>query len=79
MNNFQKKFLDELSDLFKRFSIQSMLVCDERIAFESNEQVLYVEAFIRKNVDEAYYQNITSNEPIYNIKGKGNDDQDSVR
>ena len=79
MNNFQKQFLDELSDLFKRFSIQSMLVCDERIAFESNEQVLYVEAFIRKNEDLAFFQNITSNESIYNITGSGNDDQDSVR
>ena len=75
MNNLQKKFLNELSDLFKKFSIETMLVCDERIAFESNEQVLYVEAFIRKNEDEAYYQNITSNEPIYNIKVREKDDQ----
>ena len=75
MNNFQKKFLDELSDLFKRFDIQSMLVCDERIAFERDGQVLCVESFIRKNVDLAYFQNITSKESIYKIKGGDNNDQ----
>lgn len=78
MNNLQKKFLNELSDLFKKFSIETMLVCDDCIAFESNEQILYVKSFIRRNEDEAYYQNITSTEPIYNIKARDKDDQNSM-
>ena len=68
MNDKQKAFLRELHELFNRYDIDSMVICDNRIVFECGNNSLACESYIRRpNSDTAYFSNIMSQSELFII------------
>lgn len=67
MNDNQKNFLKELSVLFEKYSIDSVVIFNERIHFNSNNDDLAFASYIRKNNDLSYFSDILTLTATYNI------------
>ncbi len=66
MNENQKCFLKELSDLFDKYNVEEMRVFNERITFISNQEYIGVVSFIReKEEDMSYFTDIFIEEKSY--------------
>lgn len=68
MNDKQKAFLHELHELFMKYGIDSMVICDDRIVFECGNNTLSCESYILRDTgDTAYFNDIVSHSDIYII------------
>ena len=66
MNENQKHFLKELSDLFDKYNIEEMCVFNGRITFVSNQEYIGVVSFSReKGEDVSYFTEILVKEKSY--------------
>ena len=66
MNEKQKCFLKELSDLFDKYNIEEMCVFNGRITFVSNQEYIGVVSFSReKEEDVSYFTEILVKEKSY--------------
>ena len=66
MNEKQKHFLKELSDLFDKYNIEEMCVFNGRITFVSNQEYIGVVSFSReKEEDVSYFTEILVKEKSY--------------
>ena len=70
MNEKQKTFLNELTNLFKKYEIEEMIIFEGRITLSSNEQVLAFESFINKSEELSYFCNIMTMQNKYSIQEK---------
>lgn len=76
MNEKQKAFLNELTDLFKKYEIEEMVIFEGRISMSSNGQVLAFESFIQKSDELSYFYNIISTQNQYLIRGKDHEESE---
>lgn len=68
MNDLQKRFLRELHELFMKYEVDSMVICDDRIVFSSNYNTLSCECYIKRSNDEsAYFGNIATQTELFTI------------
>lgn len=68
MNDIQKRFLHELHELFMRYDVDCMVICDDKIVFECGNNKLSCESYIRReNSDTAYFSDLDSHSDIYII------------
>lgn len=66
MNEKQKHFLKELSDLFDKYNVEEMCVFNGRITFMSNQEYIGVVSFNReKEEDVSYFTEILVKEKSY--------------
>ena len=66
MNENQKCFLKELSDLFDKYNVEEMCVFNGRITFVSNQEYIGVVSFGReKEEDVSYFTEILVKEKSY--------------
>ena len=71
MNDNQKRFFNELHELFMRYNVDCMLVCDNAIVFECGNNKLSCESYIKRaNSDTAYFTHIVSHNDIFTIEIK---------
>lgn len=68
MNENQKAFLNELTDLLEKYAIKEMIIFDGRIAMSSNEEVLAFESFIHKSDELSYFCNIMTTQNKYEVQ-----------
>lgn len=47
MNDNQKKFLNEISAVFKKYAIDRVSASDSYIKFESNSEILYFNRYVK--------------------------------
>ena len=55
MNDKQKAFLHELHELFMKYDVDSMVICDDRIVFQSGNNALSCECYIKRSDGESAY------------------------
>lgn len=67
MNENQQKFLKDLCVLFEKYSIDSVVIFNERIHFTSNNNDFAFASYIRKNNDFSYFNDILTQESNYSI------------
>lgn len=66
MNEKQKHFFKELSDLFDKYNVEEMCVFDGRITFVSNQEYIGFISFKReKEEDVSYFTEILIKERSY--------------
>lgn len=66
MNEKQKHFLKDLSDLFDKYMVEEMCVFDGRVTFISNQNYIGVISFERsKDEDVSYFTEILIKEREY--------------
>ena len=68
MNEKQKAFLNELTDLLKKYSVDDMIIFEGRICISSNGSTLAFESFINKSEDLSYFCNIMTTQSKYEIQ-----------
>ena len=68
MNDKQKAFLHELHELFMKYDVDSMVICDDRIVFQSGNNALSCECYIKRSDGEsAYFGDIVTQSEIFTI------------
>lgn len=66
MNEKQKHFLKELSDLFDKYNVEEMCIFNEKITFISCQNFIGVTSFQRsKDEDVSYFTEILIKEKEY--------------
>lgn len=68
MNDNQKAFLNELSKLLNKYSINEMAILDGRITFESNGCTLALSRYKTESDTRSCYQKIITTETEYVIE-----------
>lgn len=69
MNENQKHFLKDLSDLFDRYNVEEMCTFNGKITFISNQDYIAVTAFQRrKDADVSYFTEILTEEKEYIVR-----------
>lgn len=76
MNEKQKAFLNDLTDLFKKYEVEDMIIFEGRICISSNGSTLAFESFIQKSDELSYFCNIISTQPQYLIRGKDHEESE---
>ena len=69
MNENQKHFLKDLSNLFDRYNVEEMCIFSGKITFISNQDYIGVTAFQRrKDADVSYFTEILTKEKEYIVR-----------
>lgn len=67
MNENQKAFLRELTNLLKKYSVDDMIIFEGRICLSSDGSTLAFESFINKSEELSYFCNIMTTQSKYEI------------